>query len=607
MKGTIRYCLLALAVFLIISSTSLALVGDLNDPDLYIQPDQELSGTAIENSAERSASIERTGPVGAYIPYQENPSTQAPYQKGYPEGSARPSQSSSVSSPSSSSQASLYRAPWIGGPAEDRLTAELIGLSIPQAESYAPDESLNFVSYPMSMMTASADYGQEGSAMSGFEAGSSLDKTTSTIPGSTSSLAGSTEWYYPGLVRSSNRFYVQTASGLGTVAGCSYKGYLPLWAEIKSKGNFFVYEWYPEATTPLVRSWGWSGPGYKKGWFTGDVPGWHIICYHCGDWSNYIYIYVYPSIYSSTPSSSSSSSGYMAGERAAIQPSLPSTMSSTIPASPSTIPSLKPSVLPYTGQSYGQPTMQPTMQPSRITSLPAGAPTPPDIYSEQLAIPDFNMYPPATGQAGSLSYYGGSSPKNMAPSAIAISPPQGYPKEGNGMVKSTAPAASSTSARTTTTCTTSTLISEGVYGICPYVDDSGCCQDDKISKGLEGPSKYASPSSKAVFPKPSKCRCNEYYVPSCKGDIDTVAGVYCDEWLALWSKISRSGEYWSYEWKVCHSSSSKDCNPEVKNFGYKNAGWYQTWFRGSEPGWHILSYHCGDWSNYVYIYVWPAD
>lgn len=596
MKGIIGYCLLALAVFLIITSTSLALVGDVDDHDLYLQPEEGLSGTGAEDHLDRSSSIAGTGPVGAYIPYPGSPSTQAPYQKVYPEGSAMSSESSSVSSSSvssssvssSSSQASLYRAPWIGGPVEERLTAESLGLSIPQAESYAPDESLSFVSYPMSMMAASGSY-KEDSAMSGFEAGSSLSKTTGF--GSTSSLVGSTEWYYPGLVSSSNRFYVQTASGLGTVAGCSYKGYLPLWAEIKSKGNFFVYEWYPETATPLVRSWGWSGPGYKKGWFTGDVPGWHIICYYCGAWSNYIYIYVYPSMYSQVPSSSST--GYLAGEGAAIQPSIS--------------PGL-PSALPSAGQSSMQPSMQSTIQAIGQPSLPAGAPIPPDIYSENLALPSYTLYPPASGQAGGMSYYGGSAPKSTVPSAVAIYPtPGSYPKGPVGMSPSTPAAPGSTSAKTTTTCTTSTLITEGVCGICPYEDDSGCCQDDKVSKERDGPSKYASTSSKAVFPKPSKCKCNEYYVLSCNDDIDTVAGVYCDEWIPLWSKISRSGEYWSYEWKVCHSAGGKGCNPEVRNFGYKKAGWYQTWFMGSEPGWHILSYYSNDWSNYVYIYVWPTN
>ena len=151
------------------------------------------------------------------------------------------------------------------------------------------------------------------------------------------------------------------------------------------------------------------------------------------------------------------------------------------------------------------------------------------------------------------------------------------------------------------------MIAEGVYASCPYLDESGCCPDEKISEVSDAPNKYKSKHSKAVYPKPSTCKCNEYYVLSCQGDIDTVAGVYCDEWIPLWSKISRSGEYWSYEWKVCHSTNGKGCNPEVRDFGYKKAGWYQTWFKGSEPGWHILSYHCNDWSNYVYVYVWSAN
>lgn len=537
MKGIIRHFLLAMAVFLITTSISLALVGDVDESDLYMQSDQGLSGTASENSGGRSASIEGTGPVGAYIPYQGSSSTQSPYQKGYAEGFAEPSESSSVSA-TSSSQGSLYQAPWIGGPVEDRMTAESLGFSIPKAESFSPDESLNFVSHPIPTMTAGDAYGQDGSAMLGFMAGSGISKATS-------SNVGSTGWYYPGLVTSSNRFYVQTASGLATVAGCSYRGYLPLWAEIKSKGYFFVYEWYPKTSTPLVRSWGWSVPGCKKGWFTGDVPGWHVISYCCGAWSNYIYIYVYPSMYSSIPSSSSS--GYLAGEGSAIQPTMPS-------------------ALPSAGQSSIQASMQP--------SLPAGAPTPPDIYSENIALPNYSLYRPATGQTG----------KTLA----------------------TPTAGGSTSAQTTTSFTTSTLITEGVYGNCPYVDDSGRCQENMISKGPDGPSNYASHSSKAVFPKPSKCRCNEYYVLNCNDDIDTVAGVYCGDWLPLWSKTSRSGEYWSYEWKICHTGGN-GCNPEVKNFGYKTSGWYQTWFRGSEPGWHILSYYCNDWSNYIYVYVWPAD
>jgi len=553
MKRTIKHYLYALAVFLIITSTAPALVGDVGGADLYIQPDRSLSGGD---------------------------------QKGYAEA-LEPSPSSS-----SISKSMLYRAPSISGPVEDRLTADQLGLSIPQAESYVPDESLSFTSYPMLMPAAGGAYDEQDLALSDFQAGSGLGKTTSPDPLPAGPSASSGDWYYPGQVSSSNRFYVQTLSGLGTVAGCNYRGYLPLWADIKSKGNFFVYEWYPGESAPLIRSWGWSGPGYKKGWFTGDVPGWHTICYYCGHWSNYVYIYVYPSMLSSAPSSASST--YLAGERAAIEPPIPSTAPSTIPPTgPSTVPSMTAPSTISSSPSAGQPAMQPPL----AVSLPARAPTPPDIYSEQLALPNFNLYPPATSQTGERGHIDSSAQGSLSPIALAAYPVQGYPVRSEGKASS---------AMTKTTFTTSTLVTDGVYSNCPYVDESGSCQGGEFPEGHAPPHGYASKSSKAVFPKPSQCRCNEYYVLSCQGVTDTVAGVYCGEWIPLWSKISRPGEYWSYEWKIRHNPAGKGCNPEVRNFGYKNAGWYQTWFMGSEPGWHILSYYSKDWSNYIYIYVWPA-
>jgi len=215
MKRTIKHYLYALAVFLIITSTAPALVGDVGGADLYIQPDRSLSGGD---------------------------------QKGYAEA-LEPSPSSS-----SISKSMLYRAPSISGPVEDRLTADQLGLSIPQAESYVPDESLSFTSYPMLMPAAGGAYDEQDLALSDFQAGSGLGKITSPDPLPAGPSASSGEWYYPGQVSSSNRFYVQTLSGLGTVAGCNYRGYLPLWADIKSKGNFFVYEWYPGESAPLIRS-----------------------------------------------------------------------------------------------------------------------------------------------------------------------------------------------------------------------------------------------------------------------------------------------------------------------------------------------------------------
>ena len=428
------------------------------------------------------------------------------------------------------------------------------------------------------------------------------------IGASQTAQAGSSYWYYPNQVNSANRFYVQTSSGLNTVAGCSYGGYLPLFADIKSSGNFFVYEWYPGESAPSVRPWGWTETGYKKGWFSGDVPGWHILCYNCGIWSNYIYIYVYPEAMPSSPSS-----GYANNP---IYQSNPGYTGNPIYAS----------------------------NPGMITqaTMPAGAPTPPDPDAERLVMPDNNLYRPITGQATDGTFYNYPAQKSNALAANA--PVQtGYPGFANypaqqtsgsipvqasypGQVSnqgsitrqlqannpaivrvpalSNSPALAGSSTETCTTCTSSTVVKEGVCSVCPY--PSGCPADTN-SVSLTAPGGYSPKSYKAVYPRPSTCKCNEYYVQTCPGKLGTVAGVYCEEWLPLWSKISQPGTYWSYEWSMCPSSHGNYCAPEAKNFGYKRAGWYQTWFKGNEPGWHILIYKCNDWSNYVYIYVWPAD
>jgi hypothetical protein len=396
-------------------------------------------------------------------------------------------------------QKSAYPAPQIVGPMQEQLTAEELGLSLPQMESFAPDGSLGFVSASLPGNTAQGVVAPVQSSVQ------------STMP-------GSSIWYYPSSVVSANRFFIQTASGFRTVAGCSFKGYLPLWADIKSSGNFFVYEWYPGRSTPSVRWWGWTGTGWKKGWFYGDVPGWHILCYNSGIWSNYIYIYVYPRV--------------------------------------------------------------------AAASLPAGAPIPPDPGTERLVLPDFNMYRPITDQYPSQSNV--PFPGQVENPAIANPAFVDYPDQAAYPGAGSLPGQASSSCKTCTTCTSSTVIAGGV-------------------SSSYAPYGYAAQSYQAVYPVPSLCKCNEYYVQSCPGRLATVAGVFCGEWLPLWSKVSRPGAYWSFEWMACSSWPSYYCPPEVKYFGYKNVGWYQTWFKGNNPGWHILSYHCNDWSNYVYIYVWPAD
>ncbi|MDM7934046.1 MAG: hypothetical protein QUS08_01480, partial [Methanothrix sp.] len=371
------------------------------------------------------------------------------------------------------------------GPYQERMSPSDLGISPPQAESFRPDESLGFVSASLPSSLATEEYGQS----TGY-------------------------WYYPGSITSSNRFYVQTTSGLKTVGGCRLGGYLPLWADIRSGGNLYVYEWYPDRSSPAARWWGWTWPGYKKGWFTGDSPGWHILCYSCAGWSNYVYIYVYPesSPYQGYPDGM----GYSGGQG-------------------------------YTSSAY----------------LQSGAPTPPDLASEQLMLPDHSLYRPATRQGA--SYQAAGSFTQM-----------GCPS-----------------------CATRTT-----GGVSAY--QSGCTSCGS-TVGITAPQGYIPQSYNAVYPRPSSCRCNEYYVQTYQGGIGTVAGVYCGDGLSLWSKISRSGTYWSFEWTVCGGPGGSFCSPDIRNFGHKSTGWYQTWFSSDEPGWHILSYHCNDWSNYIYIYVWPAD
>jgi len=445
---------------------------------------------------------------------------------------------------SSNQQRSAYPAPQISGPMQEQLTAETLGLSQPQMESYTPDASLGFVSASLPGNMAPV-----ASAPLQSMAPSSVQSSVQAA------LPGSSVWYYPSSVVSANRFFVQTASGFRTVGGCSFRGYLPLWADIKSSGNFFVYEWYPGSSTPSVRWWGWTGTGWKKGWFCGDVPGWHILCFNSGIWSNYIYIYVYPrGVARSAPS------GY-SNAAASLSASYP----------------------------------------------PLEAPIPPDPGTEGLVMPDFNRYPPVTGDVSMAGYntpfassgMGLAENPNIASPALASYPNQpAYPSASN------LPGQAISSSKTTATITSSSVIAGGVSGSYPYAQG---CPNCAAVQSIAAPYGYAAQSYQAVYPVPSICRCNEYYVQSCPGRLATVAGVFCGAWLPLWSKVSRPGVYWSFEWTACSSGPSYYCPPEVKNFGYKSTGWYQTWFKGNNPGWHILSYNCNDWSNYIYIYVWPAD
>lgn len=418
-----------------------------------------------------------------------------------------------------------YSAPQASGPVQEKMTADDLGLSIPQMESFSPDENLGFVSASPSVTSVST--GWTGTAVSGSaqQSGSAYGSALGSSQVQQSGYFGlqsSYNWYYPGQVSSTNRFYIETASGFKTAAGCSLYGYLPIWSDIKSSGYFFVYEWYPGSSSPLVSSWGWTAAGWKKGWFYADRPGWHTLCYNSGFWSNYIYIYVYPVSYGSTG------------------------------------------------------------------TLPSGAPVPPNPGSENIVMPDYSQYRPATATVSSA--YSTATAAAQSTTAMGTTTGTGSlsPATANPALAGTYSGIAGGSMSSATTTTASSIT---------YTQASGSAQ----------PVGYAPQSYHAVYPLPSVCKCNEYYVQDCTGKLGTVAGVFCGEWLPLWSKINRAGQYWSYEWTPCGGESSTCWMPEASSFGFKTYGWHQTWFKGDKPGWHILSYHCSDWSNYIYIYVWPEE
>ena len=81
---------------------------------------------------------------------------------------------------------------------------------------------------------------------------------------------------------------------------------------------------------------------------------------------------------------------------------------------------------------------------------------------------------------------------------------------------SNSPALAGSSTETCTTCTSSTVVKEGVCSVCPY--PSGCPADTN-SVSLTAPGGYSPKSYKAVYPRPSTCKCNEYYVQTCPGKL----------------------------------------------------------------------------------------
>jgi hypothetical protein len=538
------YLILSVALLVVVNAASASVGGvELSDETSSLQ-----QGSLI-SSDPQVAGAQQSGTQGWAV-QPSFVSTSAPVSSGF-------------RSSSSEGEGSLYPAPQIGGPIDEQLTADDIGLSLPQMDGFSPDSGLDFVSVSSPEGAASAASANAPSSIRFIDQSTAQQQVQPSVqlpaqPSVQTSSQGFSTWHYPSSLTSANRFYVQTSSGLRTSGGCGLGGYLPLWADIRASGNFFIYEWYPGRPSPYVQQLGWTGPGWKKGWFGGDVPGWHILCYNSGFWSNYIYIYVYPYSQSGYPGS------------VALQ-----------------------------------------------TSLPQGAPTPPNPGTEGLVMPDFNLYRPESQIISGYNYPGqvgdGQQTSYTEGPISSAGPAITGPAENQALPGSAVPGAIISnpaasgfqlqSAKTCTTCTSSTVVAGGVSSF-PY----GAGFPAPVAQAsISAPAGYVPQGYNAVYPSPSVCRCNEYYVQRCPGELQTVAGVFSGEWLALWSKISRPGNYWSFEWKICSGAGSRFCAPDVKNFGYKGAGWYQTWFKGDDLGWHILSYHSNDWSNYIYIYVWPEE
>lgn len=84
------------------------------------------------------------------------------------------------------------------------------------------------------------------------------------------------------------------------------------------------------------------------------------------------------------------------------------------------------------------------------------------------------------------------------------------------------------------------------------------------------------------------------YVPQ------TIAGCALSSWLPMWLQTTSSGPVWFYEWYPSGRLS-------VNYLGIASRGWQKKWFNADTPGWHILQYNSRGWSNYIYIYVYPAS
>jgi hypothetical protein len=124
--------------------------------------------------------------------------------------------------------------------------------------------------------------------------GASQDAAYAFAPADTASTA-TTQVYNKMIVPTSgsafNSLYISYAPR--TIASCNLYANLPLWMRTSGMGSIWFYEWYPSGMLDTQYGGYVYYPGWYKRWFFADTPGWHILQYFCGGWSNYAYIYVY--------------------------------------------------------------------------------------------------------------------------------------------------------------------------------------------------------------------------------------------------------------------------------------------------------------------------
>jgi hypothetical protein len=94
----------------------------------------------------------------------------------------------------------------------------------------------------------------------------------------------------PPTVLAPNKLYISYSPR--TIASCNLYANLPLWMSVSGTGAIWFYEWYPSGWLDTQYAGSVYYPGWYKRWFFADTPGWHILQYYCGGWSNYAYIYV---------------------------------------------------------------------------------------------------------------------------------------------------------------------------------------------------------------------------------------------------------------------------------------------------------------------------